>query len=124
MTASSEPPAKRVAFFSTVTPGDTPRLDTMLGYALAAAATGYETKIFFALDSALVTKNQVFQKLEPKLQERLRDCVRDGVQLDICSASAQTFNIKPEDLIPGVKIKGIASFFDFAETTAFTLSWS
>ena len=124
MTPEAETPQKRVAFFATTSPGDTPRIDTMLGYALAAEATGYETKIFFALDCALVTKNQVFQKLEPKLQERLRECVKVGVQLDVCSASAQTFNIKKEDLIEGAKIKGIASFFDFAEGADITLSWS
>ena len=96
----------------------------MLGYALAAAAMGYETKIFFALDSALVMKNQVYQKLEPKLRERLAECAKSGVQLDICQASAQTFNIKREDLIPGAQIKGIASFFDFAESADISLSWS
>ena len=30
--------AKRIAFLVTVAPGDTARLETMLGYALAAAA--------------------------------------------------------------------------------------
>ncbi len=115
---------KRVAFFSTTTPGDTARIDTMLGYALAAAAMGYETKIFFALDSALVTKNQVYQKLEEKLRNRLAECPKSGVALEVCSASAQTFNIKKEDLIPGVQIKGVAQFFDYAETADISLSWS
>ena len=96
----------------------------MLGYALAAAAMGYETKIFFALDSALVAKNQVYQKLEQKLKDRLAECPKNGVQLDICQASAQTFNIKREDLIPGAQIKGVATFFDYAETASISLSWS
>lgn len=117
-------PSKRVAFFSTTSPGDTPRIDTMLGYALAAAAMGYETKIFFALDSALVTKKQVFEKLDEKLRSRLEECAKAGVQLDICQASAQTFNIKKEDLIEGAKIKGVATFFDYAETADINLSWS
>lgn len=124
MAASPESESKRAAFFSTTSPGDTARIDTMLGYALAANALGYETKVFFALDSALVVKNQVYQKLEPKLKDRIAECAKDGVQLDICQASAQTFNIKVEDLVPGAKIKTIASFFEFAEGAALNLSWS
>ena len=123
MSDDSSPP-KRVAFFSTTSPGDTARIDTMLGYALAAAAMGYETKIFFALDSALVVKNQVYQKLDEKLRNRLAECPKSGVSLDVCQASAQTFNIKKEDLIPGAQIKGVAQYFDYAETADISISWS
>ena len=111
-------------FFSTVSPGDTPRIDTMLGYALAANALGYETRIFFALDSALVVKNQVYQKLEPKLKDRIAECAKDGVGLDVCQASAQTFSIKVEDLVPGAKIRTIANFFEWAAGAALSFSWS
>ena len=124
MPSNGEPSAKRVVFFVTTSPGDTPRIDTMLGYALAAAAKGYEMKVWLALDSALITKNQVYQKLEPKLQERLKECAKNGVQLDVCQASAQAYNIKREDLIPGAQIKGIGSFYDFAETADVHMSWS
>lgn len=96
----------------------------MLGYALLASAMGYETKIFFSLDSALVVKKQVYEKLDEKLRDRLKECARVGVQLDVCQASAQTFNIKPEDLIEGARITGVRTFFDFAETADITLSWN
>ncbi len=124
MESSSDPPAKKVAFLSTVAPGDTPRLETMLGYALAARAMDYEMKIFFALDSALVTKRQIFDKLDAKLRNRITECVDAGVQLDVCQASAMTFHISEEDLIPGVKIRGIASFLDYAENANINFSWS
>jgi predicted peroxiredoxin len=124
MDSSSDPPAKRVAFLSTVAVGDTPRLETMFGYALVAQAMRYETKIFLSLDSALVAKRQVFEKLDAKLRGRITECVSAGVQVDVCQASATTFSIRAEDLIPGVKISGIASFLAFAEDAAINFGWS
>ena len=114
----------RVAFFSTIATGDTPRLDTMLGYTLAAVAMEYEIMIFFALDCALVAKKQVFDKLDGKIRDRLVSAAREGVKFAVCSASAQTFGIKETDLIDRVSIEGIASFYVFAENADIVLSWS
>jgi len=91
----------------------------MFGYALVARAMRYEMKILLALDSALVAKRQVFERLD-----RITQCLAAGVQLEVCQASAQTFNIRPEDLIPGVKITGIATFFAYAEDAVINFSWS
>jgi len=124
MAASTEPPPKKVAFLSTVAPGDTPRLETMFGYALVAQAMGYRTKVFLALDSALVVKKPIFEKLDTKLRERITECIEAGVELDVCEASAQTFNIRTEDLIPGAKPGGIASFLVYAEEADVQFSWS
>ena len=96
----------------------------MFGYALVARAMQYETKVFLALDSALVAKRPIFEKLDAKLRDRITECVAAGVQLDVCQASAQTFNIRAEDLIPGVKFSGIAAFLAYAEDAAINLSWS
>lgn len=116
--------AKKVAFLSTVTPGDTPRLQTMLGYALVARSLDYETKIFFALDSALVMKRAIYDKLDAKLRDQIRQCVEMGVQMEVCQASARTFDIRLEDLVPGVQLGGIASFLLFAEQADVNFSWS
>lgn len=124
MVTSEPKTTKKIAFLATMAPADTPRLETMLGYALAAVAMQYEMKIFFALDSALVTKRQIFDKLDAKVRERIQECVRHGVQVDVCSASAQTFHIKPEDLIDGATIKGIVTFYEYAENADITLTWS
>jgi len=124
MANSSAAPTKKVAFLSTVSPGDTPRLDTLLGFALVARSMEYETKIFFALDSALVLKQQVYEKLDGKLRDRIADCLNQGVQLDVCAASARTFNIRKEDLIPGVELSGIANFLLFAEQADIQFSWA
>jgi predicted peroxiredoxin len=115
---------RKVAFLSTVAPGDTPRLETMLGYALVARSLDYETKIFFALDSGLVMKRAVFEKLGTKVRDQLRQCVEMGVQMEVCQASARTFNIRPEELIPGVQLGGIANFLLFAEQADVNFSWS
>ncbi|MCL5782646.1 MAG: DsrE family protein [Candidatus Thermoplasmatota archaeon] len=115
---------KRIAFLVTIAPGDTARLETMLGYALAAAAIGYEMMMFFALDSALVAKQQVFDKMEPKVRERIRESIKEGIEMNICSASAQTFGIKESDLIEGAKIGGIASFYFYAEDADIVLTWN
>jgi len=96
----------------------------MFGYALVARAMRYEMKILLALDSALVAKRQVFERLDTKLRDRITQCLAAGVQLEVCQASAQTFNIRPEDLIPGVKITGIATFFAYAEDAVINFSWS
>ena len=116
--------AKRIAFLVTVAPGDTARLETMLGYALAAAAMGYEMMMFFALDSALVAKQQIFNKMEPKVRERIQESIKEGIDVNVCSASAQTFGIKETDLIEGAKIGGIASFYYYAEDADIVLTWS
>jgi len=96
----------------------------MFAYALVARAMQYEVKVFLSLDSALVTKQQVFEKLDAKLRSRITECIAAGVQLDVCQASAQTFSIRSEDLIPGVKVSGIATFLAYAEDAAINFSWS
>ncbi len=121
---SQEQKVRKIAFLATMAPADTPRLETMLGYALAAAAMDYEMLIFFALDSALVAKKQIFEKMDTKVKDRLREAVNLGVKLDVCSASAQTFGIKSEDLIPGTQIGGIASFYAYAQDADIVLTWS
>ena len=123
MGESSTAPPKKVAFLSTVAPGDTPRLETMLGYALVARSMDYETRIFLALDSALVMKRPIYEKLDTKLRDRIQQCVEMGVQIEVCQASARTFNIRAEDLIPGVQLGGIASFLLFAEQADINFSW-
>jgi len=124
MESPSDTPTKKVAFLSMVSPGDTPRLETLLAYSLMARHMDYETKIFFALDSGLVLKRPIHEKLDAKLKARLQECVEAGVQLEVCSESSRKFNIPPEDLIPGVVIRGIVSFFVFAEQADINFSWS
>ncbi len=114
----------KMAYLVTVAPGDSARMETMLGYALAGRALGYETLIFYALDSALITKRSILDKAEPKVKERIIEALKEGVRIAVCSASAKTFNITSADVVPGVEIIGIAAFYDFAEHSKITLTWS
>ncbi len=124
LTEHNEDQKKKIAFFSTIAPGDTARIETMLGYARAAAAMDYEILIFYALDSALVAKRQIFEKMDFKIRNGINDCLADGVMMHVCSASAQTFGIAESDVIEGAEIGGIASFYLYAENADIVLSWS
>ncbi len=116
--------ANKIAFFSTISPGDTARIDTMLGYALAGIAMGYEVVIFLALDSALVAKKVIFEKLDTKIKDRIENSINEGIKIGVCSASAKTFGIEVSDLIKGTEIEGIATFFSYAQDAKIVLSWS
>ncbi|MEM3205388.1 MAG: DsrE family protein, partial [Thermoplasmatales archaeon] len=115
---------KKIAFFSMVPPSDNARIETMLGYANAAAAMDYETLIFFYLDGVLIGKQQVFEKLDQKIKSRVREAIDNGVMLRICSLAAQTFGIDRSNLVSGFEIVGIAYFFAYAEDADILLSWS
>ncbi|MEM0141219.1 MAG: DsrE family protein [Thermoplasmatales archaeon] len=115
---------KKIAFFSMVPPSDNARLETMLGYANAAALMDYETLIFFYLDGAIIGKKQVFEKLDQKIRDRVKESLDNEVILRICSLAAKTFGIDKSNLVPGFEIAGIAFFFAYAEDADIVLSWS
>jgi len=68
--------ADKVAFLATMPPADTPRVSTMLGYALAAASMGFDVLIFWTLDGAHAVKKKVFEKLDNQIQERFSSALR------------------------------------------------
>ena len=113
----------KAAFFVTTAPGDEPRIQTMLGYALAAKAMDYDTLVFLALDGGMLTKKKVLDNLEPQTRGRFLESLGMGVKIWVCSAAVATYGIKKEDMIEGVEVKGIASFFQFAAESDISLSW-
>ncbi|MEM0130018.1 MAG: DsrE family protein [Thermoplasmatales archaeon] len=115
---------KKIAFFSMVPPSDNTRIETMLGYANAAAVMDYETLVFFYLDGVLIGKQQVFERLDQKIKNRVREAIDNGVMLRMCSLAAQTFGIDKSNLVAGFEIVGIAYFFAYAEDVDILLSWS
>ncbi len=62
--------------------------------------------------------------MESLIRERLQDSVKAGVGVNVCSASAQTFETKEMELIEGVKIGGTASLHYYAEDADIVLAWS
>jgi predicted peroxiredoxin len=114
---------QRVAMFVTTPPADQARLETMLGYALAAASMGYEVLIFFTLDGALVIRKQIFEKMDKKIKDRVNEFMKMGGKIAVCSFAVQTFGIKQEEILDGVEVWGIASFYDYASNSKVVLSW-
>ncbi|WP_069806370.1 DsrE family protein [Vulcanisaeta thermophila] len=123
VTQESGKGSNKVAFFVTAPPADEPRYETMLGYALAAAAMGFEVLIFFTLDAALTVKKQVFSKMNQKIRERVQEAMKMGVKFAACSSAIQTYGIKQEEIIDGVEVWGIASFYDYAANAKMVISW-
>ena len=115
--------ATKVAFLVTAPPADEPRIQTMFGYAMAAAAMEYDTLVFLALDAAILSRKKVFENLAPDTKKRIRDAMEQGVKIMVCSAAAATYGIKKEDMIPGLDIWGIASFYDFAVGAGLVTTW-
>lgn len=113
----------KVVFLVASPPADVPRMQTMLGYALAAVSMGFDVIIFFTLDGIHTLKKKVFEKLDKTVQERLQECIKAGCKIWGCSSAAATFNIKPEDIIEGAQIMGIASFYNEAATAKVVLTW-
>lgn len=113
----------KAAFFVTTTPGDEPRIQTMLGYAMAAKAMDYDVLVFLALDGGMLTKKKVVDNLKPETRGRIFDSMKLGVQIWVCSSAVATYGIKKEDMIEGIEVRGIASFFQFASESDVSLSW-
>ena len=112
----------KAAFFVTTTPGDEPRIQTMLGYAQAAKAMDYDTLIFLALDGGMLTKKKVVDNLQPETRNRIFSSLKYGIKIWVCSAAVATYGIKKEEMVEGIEVKGIASFFQFASESDGPLS--
>lgn len=112
----------KVVFLATMPSADVPRLQTMLGYAQAALAMGFDVVIFFTLDGAHAVKRKVFEKLDKSVRDRLEECLKSGCKVWLCSSAAATFGIRQEDVIDGVEIRGISSFYEEA-SKAIVLTW-
>lgn len=113
----------KAAFFVTTSAADEPRIQTMLGYAQAAKAMDYDTLIFLALDGGMLTKKKVVDGLDSVTRQRIYDSLKDGIKIWVCSAAVATYGIKKEDMIEGIEVKGIVSFFQFASESDVNLSW-
>ena len=46
-----------------------------------------------------------------------------GVKVVACSAAVATYQIKKEEMLEGIDIRGIASFYDFAVGAGLVTTW-
>jgi predicted peroxiredoxin len=100
---------------------DTPhRCATPFFYASLGAAMDYEVDMFFTMDGSLLLKKGLADNIYPKaggksVGEFLKDALNDGVRFSVCTASLELNDLKPEDLIEGVKLVGGASMWQMAD---------
>jgi predicted peroxiredoxin len=108
---------------------DTPRrCATPFFMATLAAAMDYDVTMFFTIDGALLLKKGLAKTIHPKkggksVDEFLQEAVEAGVKLTACSASLELHDLKPEDLIDGVRMVGGASLWQMAEGMKTVLSF-
>ncbi len=100
---------------------DTPRrCATPFFFASLAAAMEYEVTMFFTIDGTLLLKKGMAETIYPKaggkpVSDFLKDAMEAGVEFLACSASTELHDLKPEDLIDGVKMVGGAKMWQLAE---------
>lgn len=100
---------------------DTPRrCATPFFFASLAAAMDYEATMFFTIDGTLLLKKGMAETIYPKeggkpVSEFLKDAQDAGVTFLACTASTELHDLKPEDLIDGVKMVGGAAMWQLAE---------
>ena len=110
-----------VAILATMSPAETARVDMMFDYAAVAAAMGSGVLIFLALDSVLIFKKGVFEKLSPATKEKIGKALSLGVKLAACSAAKAGFGVE-EFGMGGIEVRGAGFFFDFAASAKATLT--
>ena len=100
---------------------DTPRRTySPLFYAMAAAAMGMEVMVWFTMDGTNQLKRGAAEKvkLDPTsdvtLKTMLEQTMESDIKLRVCQQSMALWNMKQEDLIPGVEILGATSIIDLA----------
>ncbi len=100
---------------------DTPhRCATPFFFASLAVAMENEVTMFFTIDGTLLLKKGVAETVFPKeggkpVSGFLKDAMDAGVEFLACTASMELHDLKPEDLIDGVKLVGGATMWQVAE---------
>ena len=100
---------------------DTPRrCATPFFFATLAAAMDYEVTMFFTIDGTLLLKKGLAETIYPKaggkpVSDFLQDAMDAGVAFTACTASTELHDLKPEDLIDGVKMVGGAAMWQMSE---------
>lgn len=100
---------------------DTPhRCATPFFFATLAAAMEYDVTMFFTIDGTLLLKKGLAETVFPKaggkpVSDFIKDALDAGVKFTACTASMELNDLKPEDLLDGVKMVGGATMWQMAE---------
>lgn len=108
---------------------DTPRrCATPFFFATLAAAMDYEVTMFFTIDGTLLLKKGMAETVYPKeggkpVSAFIQDALDAGVKFTACTASTELHDLKPEDLLDGIKMVGGAYMWQLAEDAQTTLTF-
>lgn len=84
------------------------RANSAIALAVSLISEGADVMIFFTFDGALLAKKGVAETVEGRnftpVRELLPIILEAKAPLFLCGACAKTYQIGPEDVIPGVKI--------------------
>jgi uncharacterized protein len=100
---------------------DTPRrCATPFFFATLGITMEYDVSMFFTIDGTLLLKKGVADAIFPKAGgksagEFLKEAMESGVKFYACTASTELHDLKPSDLIDGVKMVGGATMWQMAE---------
>jgi hypothetical protein len=108
---------------------DTPhRCATPLFFSTLGVAMEYDVSMFFTIDGTLLLKKGMAETIHPKaggkpVSDFLKDAIGAGVKIYACTASMELHDLKPEDLIAGVKTVGGATMWQLAEESKTVLTF-
>ncbi|MFN2152082.1 MAG: DsrE/DsrF/DrsH-like family protein [Anaerolineales bacterium] len=110
----------KVMLIMTSGPETPRRCATPFFFATLAAAMEYEVTMFFTIDGTLLLKKGMAETVFPKaggepVSKFIQDAIDAGVEFTACTASTELHDLKPEDLIDGVKMVGGAYMWTVAE---------
>ncbi len=111
---------EKILIIMTSGPDSPRRCATPFFFATLGAAMEYEVTMFFTIDGTLLLKKGMAETIYPKaggapVSDFLKDAKEAGVEFLACSASTELHDLKPEDLIDGVKMVGGAKMWQLAE---------
>ncbi len=105
------------------------RARSALMFATLAASANYQT-VLYCIQNAVdvlvrgaIEKNEVPQPGVPTLTQRFTEAMEMGVEIQCCSQSMANKKIRPEDLLPGVKVAGAMNLITLASKAKGTLSF-
>ena len=120
--------AAKVPLFINMTTGDSWRGWMGLHFAHATLKMGHPVAIFLNLDAVKLASKTIEQEKKPSMQRLPRDIatdfIADGGIVLMCGPCMQEFELKLDDLVPGVKMgaPGLTQGYIFAEN-ARTPTW-
>ena len=100
--------AKRYLLIITHSTDDPDRANSAIALAVSLLSEGAEVTIFFTFNGALLAKKGVAETVEGRnftpVRELFPMILEAKAPLFLCGACAKTYNIAPDDVVPGVKI--------------------